>query len=690
MEPSNSCAACGTTVLPEELAQGLAVKVSGRLLCPLCLDRLPGDAKVLVNQMRALRGMSVTTYRYFSGRHPGLPLFTFTTAALLLGHRRKLVHGESFDAPPLPPPGSRPRLPSAAEAGRGDRTGWISVAGISILLITGIVWLAVPASRPRVEQPPPVLIAPPPTAPVMVDPPTRNRASELTELSRRLASTPSEARSIADAAELLRDSLAPREIALRNRADTLRLEALAVADAQQPKPQPPPVPEPQTPVSDAKPLAVAPTPPQQPTQPTPQPQPKELLPVTPPAPLPEPIAAPTAPVAEPVKTVKPPKPPKPPKPAEAMPCDVTVVWPKGVKPLLEPGGLPLTKELPWPWPSGEAIHAPGIDLKKGKRLAIELSLPGVSADGGATLVVHPGKAERTQLSVCWTNGTATAGQQTIELSGLRWHAIAIPATGTTDLGQEQLRLRLEDVRDLGDSRPFLIAGASTRSAGAPLASDHPPALPLLLPPAFDNAKGWTTFRTSLRGLAGKMISDRQFAFAMAKVLLPQTKDCRSVLRKELAALRRIDSLPNGNPDDLPAEHADFASPLTGWPADGMGDLAEHPALAFGWRAGAWGGESDLGRRLDNLIGKMLTADKRLRRPAVVPVLVLGEIGFASADERKEIDRFWLDQALRLAGLGVPVIDLRQAQSANGAEQIQARAAMLLADGLRQLDWLVKL
>ncbi len=87
---------------------------------------------------------------------------------------------------------------------------------------------------------------------------------------------------------------------------------------------------------------------------------------------------------------------------------------------------------------------------------------------------------------------------------------------------------------------------------------------------------------------------------------------------------------------------------------------------------------------------MLTPDKRLRRPAVVPVLVLGEVGFASADERTEIDRFWLDQALRLAGLGVPVIDLRQAQSADGAEQIEARAAMLLADGLRQLDWLVKL
>jgi hypothetical protein len=335
-----------------------------------------------------------------------------------------------------------------------------------------------------------------------------------------------------------------------------------------------------------------------------------------------------------------------------------------------------------------------VDAKKGRRLAIEVSLPGGSADGGATIVVHPGKAERTQLSACWSNGTTTAGQQTIELSGLRWQAIAIPATGIAELGQAQLRLRLEDVRDLGDSRPFLVAGASTRSSGAPLPADHPPALPLLLPPAFDNARGWTTFRTSLRNLAngqaGRMLDDRQFAFAKAKILFPQVKDFRTAMRRELMVLRKLDSLPNGNPDDLPSAHGDFASPIAGWPADGMGDLGEHPALAFGWRAEAWGAESDLARRLDNLIGKMLTPDKRLRRPAVVPVLVLGDIGFASAEQRAEVDRIWLDQALRLAGLGVPVIDLRQAQSADGAEQIEARAAMLLADGLRQLDWLVKL
>ena len=694
MAETNSCAACSALVAPEELAQGLAVRVSGRLLCPLCLDRLPGDAKVAVNQMRALRGMSVTTYRYFSGRHPGLPLFTFTTAALILGHRHKLLHGESFETPPLPPPGSRPRLPSAAEASRGDRTGWITVAGVAVLVLTGLVWLAVPSGTASPGQPPPVPPAPLPTVPAkpavstpVAPVPVRNPAGELTELGRRLDATPADAQAVADAAELLRDSFAPREVALRSRAESLIRDALAVHEAQQatarPQPIAAPPPSPPATITDS-------------AAPAPRPEPPPAVIVEPPAPAQaqaqaaQPTAPPPrGPVAEPARPLK----PLQVKANPAETCAVAVFWPKGAKPLLEAGGLPRIKDLPWPWPSGEAIHAPEVDRSKGRRLAIELTLPGVSADGGAILVVHPGRTERTHLAVSWTNGTAVAGQQTVELSGLRWQAIAIPATGTAELGQAELRLRLEDMRDLGDTRPFLVAGASTRSSGTPTPADHQPALPLLLPPALDTANGWSTFRTNLRklanGQAGKLIDDRQFAFAKAKVLFPQVADCRSALRHELEVLLRIDRLPDGNPNDLPTQHGDFASPIAGWPIEAMGDLAEHSALVFGWRAEAWGADSDLGRRLDELLGKMLTANKRLRRPAVVPVLVLGEPGPASTEQRAAIERLWSAQALRLAGLGVPVIDLRQAQSAGRAAEIRARAAMLLADGLRQLDWLVK-
>ncbi|MBN8527422.1 MAG: hypothetical protein J0M02_18980, partial [Planctomycetes bacterium] len=178
MVTTNACAACGAPVSSEEVGQGLAVKVSGRLLCPLCIDHLPGDAKVAVNQMRALRGMAVTTYRFYSGRHPRLPLYTFTTSALVLAHRRRLVNGEVFDAPPLPPPGSRPRLPTASEAARGDRTGWMAVAGISILVITGVVWLLIP-NAPASQ----------PVAPVAAEPTTRTVPAPTAEPPQRPAST---------------------------------------------------------------------------------------------------------------------------------------------------------------------------------------------------------------------------------------------------------------------------------------------------------------------------------------------------------------------------------------------------------------------------------------------------------------------------------------------------------------------
>ena len=96
------------------------------------------------------------------------------------------------------------------------------------------------------------------------------------------------------------------------------------------------------------------------------------------------------------------------------------------------------------------------------------------------------------------------------------------------------------------------------------------------------------------------------------------------------------------------------------------------------------------RRLDNLLTKMLTPYKPQRRPSVVPVLVVGEIDNASAAERTAMDKRWQDQALRLSAAGIPVIDLRPAQSEPSTDAVQRTAAAMLADGLRQLDWMLKL
>lgn len=681
----------------EEVAQGLAVKVSGRLLCPLCLDRLPGDAKVMVNQMRALRGMAVTTYRFFSGRHPGLPLYTFTTATLVLAHRRRLVHGEPFEAPPLPPPGSRPRMPSATEAARGDRTGWMAVAGVAVLLITGVVWLVIPTapapkpSEPAVPvQPVPRPADPPPVAAV----PVRNDASILTALEERLRRHPEEARSIADEAELLRDRLEPRAVGLRNRAETLAHDAMAVAEARsQPAPKPEQKPEP-VPAPVEQPPNAVPQPPV--VQPAPAPV-VEAKPVPQAAtpPKPEPLAQPV-PTAQPVPPAQPePKPAKPSSAGEGpTQAELTVVWPRNTPPLVLPDGLPARGEIPWPWPTGEAIHAGAIDPRlKPRRLAIEVHVPGISPVGGVTLVLHPGKGERQAIAASWTDGTSSTTPITIALDGLRWQTVAIPAAGSEALDPEQVRLRLEDLKDLSEQRPFLVGGASSRWDAAPGPDDHPLRLPLLMPPGATTANSWTNFYREMQKAFGKTMNERSFSFARCKVLLPfpggASGGFASAARDGLAALQQVDKTANGTIDNLPSDAPDFLNPQAGWPADGMGDLDRFAAVALGWRATAWGDDADLKRRAQTALVKLGTAGGKPRRPACLPLLVIGEIDFASKAEQEEIDRRWSAVAGQIAALGIPVIDLRPAQAEHGTKEIQRMAARMLTDALRQLGWLHK-
>jgi hypothetical protein len=57
-DASLSCARCNAVISAEELAEGLAVKVDGDLVCSMCVDTLPGEAQVQINQMRAVRGLS--------------------------------------------------------------------------------------------------------------------------------------------------------------------------------------------------------------------------------------------------------------------------------------------------------------------------------------------------------------------------------------------------------------------------------------------------------------------------------------------------------------------------------------------------------------------------------------------------------------------------------------------------------
>ena len=100
------CNRCDAPIQLAELDQGLAVRVDGVLVCQQCVDSLPGEAQVQINQLRAMRGLSATTYSVNLARHPGLHLFSFTTAGNITVHRRVVRSDGTFLAPALPAGGA--------------------------------------------------------------------------------------------------------------------------------------------------------------------------------------------------------------------------------------------------------------------------------------------------------------------------------------------------------------------------------------------------------------------------------------------------------------------------------------------------------------------------------------------------------------------------------------------------------
>ncbi len=150
---------------------GLAVRVDGRLLCPLCVDTLlPASQQVVINRARALKGLPTTTYRMSLEKKPALGLFTFTTAAQISIHRRALRGELEFLTPPLPPPGA-PGLPpevgvrssahhlraEARVAGReatgtGRMVALVAVVA-AVALLAGLTCLLIPAAPAPVAPP---------------------------------------------------------------------------------------------------------------------------------------------------------------------------------------------------------------------------------------------------------------------------------------------------------------------------------------------------------------------------------------------------------------------------------------------------------------------------------------------------------------------------------------------------------
>lgn len=149
------CSSCAAPISMGDIGEGLAVRVDGKLVCPLCVDTLPGSAQVKINQMRALRGLDVTTYSLPSRRHPDLGRFTFTTTSQLNQHRRTLTSTGTFKAPPLPV--DHKPIPRLAPPSTGPkRPPWlpIGIAAAVVIAIGAVIGLAAGGTtRPGIERP---------------------------------------------------------------------------------------------------------------------------------------------------------------------------------------------------------------------------------------------------------------------------------------------------------------------------------------------------------------------------------------------------------------------------------------------------------------------------------------------------------------------------------------------------------
>lgn len=296
MASTLSCERCNALISPEELGEGLAVRVDGELVCQNCVDTLPGEAQVRINQLRALKGLTATTYQVTLAQAPRLQLFSFTTSGNITNHRRKLTTDGFFEAPPLPPPSEREKLPpppepaprpSTARILRRRLTPAVIATAATVLLLAGgagvLSWLAArkppPAKGGAIAEAPPTRPGPPKPLKTRLDYaveplqawtqaaadrdcPDYVRQAIAQELGRKRAQQLADAetalsdRRLDDAASLanalvLPDDLAFRE--LKTRESELRNRLLALR-TQPPMPDPTPVPVP------APPPEVTPTP----------------------------------------------------------------------------------------------------------------------------------------------------------------------------------------------------------------------------------------------------------------------------------------------------------------------------------------------------------------------------------------------------------------------------------------------
>ena len=154
-----ACSRCDGPVNSDDLVEGFAVRIDGLTVCALCIETLSPALRIQINRVRALKGLAVVTYRVARMQHPDHHFYSFTSAGLLLLHRRALVHGTEFATPDLPtdyrplnsttggPRAATVQIRSTPERSKLPLLLGLSAAGT--VVIGGIITVALLGGAPR-------------------------------------------------------------------------------------------------------------------------------------------------------------------------------------------------------------------------------------------------------------------------------------------------------------------------------------------------------------------------------------------------------------------------------------------------------------------------------------------------------------------------------------------------------------
>ena len=545
-----ACSRCDGPVNADDLVEGLAVRIDGLTVCALCIETLSPALRIQINRVRALKGLAVVTYRVTRRQHPEHHFYSFTSAGLLLLHRRALVHGTEFVTPDLPAD-HRPQMLAGAPAG-GPRPAtvqirstperkklplYLGLGAAGIVVIGGIVAVAISGGTPakptahsagEVVERPAVISTPlaaqgnPSTAlapdPVLV--PALPLAHESVvdvgakrELTDYRAQFPDE---VAALQAGLADGAAPelitaleRDVLARGRANVERLtrilqqpslgrRELDEIDAALTKAQPPERPAfsnlHQT-LSDLAEIAH---------------NKRALIPaatVTPPTPDSAPTLTPT-----PTTSAIPQNIPQPPTSTpEITPKQPTVanrpkvsLWTgdPGPKPAAFAELTDITTRIPSPWPFFIADvpprFAPAVKIRTADRkevFALQLTFPAAQVrNGGIFVTLHP-KIGRKELVLTRVDMPAKPAQKLSFVDRENWQGFAYRVDDTPD---DAVTIQIADATELtGD--PFWLGATAAISNGDPstLADELSPS-PLLTPnPLMD----WKPLLESLKAAA---------------------------------------------------------------------------------------------------------------------------------------------------------------------------------------------